>query len=294
MPFGHYRRRVTERLRDRIEALVPRWLPSRSLLPALFVYLVLLANGVPAFLILSLAPGMTRDLFVWTVEPPASAQLLGVMYGNAILLVAIGLFQADWGRSRIILVLISYFSVAATIVTFLHLGPFLAHPPIHLAYWLTMYLLLVVAAPAVLVIEERAQGGRLPVQRSLSAASRVMGTLACTVLLALGMVLLFIPELANVFWPWKLTPLVAGIVGVWISGLGIIYGWAQWDGDWSRVQPAYWQGIPTGILLMLIPTLHVAELRSDPAGALGFYAAIALLLVLSGIAAAASQRLTRQ
>jgi hypothetical protein len=267
-------------------------LPSRSLLPVLFVYLVLLANGVPAFLILSLAPGMTRELFVWTVEPPASAQLLGVMYGNAVLLVGIGLFQPDWGRSRIILVLISYFSIAATIVTFLHLGPFLAHPPIHLAYWLTMYLLLVVAAPAVLVIEERARGGRLPVRFSLAATSRVMGSLSGVVLFALGAVLLFNPELANTLWPWKLTPLVAGIVGVWISGLGITYGWAEWDGDWRRVQPAYWQGIPTGIVLLLVPALHARELQPDPAGRLILYAAIAALLVLTGISAAVSQRLT--
>ena len=236
------------------------------------------------------------EAFVWFRKAAeaghAGAQFqLGVMYGNAILLVAIGLFQPDWGRSRIILVLISFFSVAATVVTFFHLGPFLAHPAIHLAYWLTMYLLLVVAAPAVLIAEEREHGGRWAAQRPLSLVPRVMGSLTCVGLLALGVVLLFSPGLANVLWPWKLTPLVAGIIGVWISGLGITYGWAQWDGDWRRVQPAYWQGIPTGFLLALVPALHVGELRPD-LGPLVFYLAVAALLVLSGIAGAVSQRIT--
>jgi hypothetical protein len=157
-----------------------------------------------------------------------------------------------------------------------------------------MYFLLVVAAPAVLIGEEREHGGRLLAQRPLSLMSRVMGSLTCVGLLALGVVLLFSPELANVLWPWKLTPLVAGIIGVWISGLGITYGWAQWDGDWTRVQPAYWQGIPTGIALLLVPALHAAELRADPAGALVSYGAIAALLILTGTAAAASQRVTRR
>src|SRR6476646_8698812 len=98
-----------------------------------FVYLVLVANGLPAFIILMLLPGQTATWFVWTVKPQASSHLLGVMYGNALLLVLFGAVQSSWARARITLLVISIFSVAATILTFLNLGPFLQHPWPHLA-----------------------------------------------------------------------------------------------------------------------------------------------------------------
>lgn len=83
------------------------------------VYLVLIANGLPALIILMSLPGQTANWFVWTVNLQASAHLLGVMYGNALLLVVFGAMQPSWARARITLLVISIFSVVATIVTFL-------------------------------------------------------------------------------------------------------------------------------------------------------------------------------
>src|SRR5207244_6434035 len=60
------------------------------------VQLVLLANAVPAFLVLSSFPGRTDDLFVWTVKPDASAQLLAARYGNAALLTLLTLGPKAW------------------------------------------------------------------------------------------------------------------------------------------------------------------------------------------------------
>jgi len=67
---------------------------------AKFVLLALLANGLPAFLILMSVPNLTDILFVWTVKPAINARLMGVMYGNALLLVGFGVFQTAWARIR--------------------------------------------------------------------------------------------------------------------------------------------------------------------------------------------------
>src|SRR5206468_4367484 len=95
------------------------------------VYLVLVANGVPAFFLLTLASGHTADLFVWTVKPPASAQMLGVMYSNALVLVLLGLAQPTWARTRVAMLLIAVFAISATVVTFFNLHPFLVRPWTH-------------------------------------------------------------------------------------------------------------------------------------------------------------------
>src|SRR5215204_2454876 len=113
-----------------------------------FVELFLVANGVAAVLSLLLAPG-SEDWFTWTIVPDASARLLAVMYANAFVLGVVALRQPDWAHARVLVVLIAVFAVAATVMTFFHLGPFEQHPWYHLAYWLGGYFVLVLTAPAV-------------------------------------------------------------------------------------------------------------------------------------------------
>jgi len=74
------------------------------------VEIVLLANAVPAFVVLGLFPGKTADLFVWTVKPEASAQLLAAMYGNAAILAALALARRSWPDVRVAFVVFTFFS----------------------------------------------------------------------------------------------------------------------------------------------------------------------------------------
>ncbi len=240
------------------------------------VYLVLMANAVPAFIILMSFPGQTNDLFVWTIKPEASARLLGVMYGNALLLVIFGLLQPNWERVRITLLLITAFSILATIVTFLHLGPFLQHPWFHLIYWLSMYLILFFVAPIVFVLQEREHGGKLPIETPLSPLARVVAAGGAVLCGLTGLGLFISPEMVSNFWPWNLMPLVGRILAVWFVSLAISYGWALWDGDWIRTRPIFWQAAPTGILLALLPLIHNGDVRKDSSGAMILFVVLAL------------------
>lgn len=237
-------------------------------------------NGLPAFILLMGVPTLTEWLFVWTVRPPLSARLLGVMYGNALLLVIFAYFQPNWARARIVMVLIAFFAVAATILTFVFLTPFLQHPWFHLAFWLTMYLILFVAAPVMVFRFERKEGGRLPVTYPLSIYSRGLGIVSAIGCALMGLGLIFALPTVNTAFPWVLTPLVGAIVGVWFCSLGLTYGWAVWDGDWLRVRPIFYQAVPTAALIFLLPFLHQADLRADLSFQLNLYNGIALAVVI--------------
>ncbi|NDJ76548.1 MAG: hypothetical protein GYB65_09850, partial [Chloroflexi bacterium] len=128
---------------------IKQWWANDLPIGVKIVFLVLLANAVPAFIILMSLPGMTKTLFVWTIKPKINARLIGVMYSNALLLVAFGAIQTNWARVRIIVVVIALFSIMATVLTFFFLDPYLAHPWYHFAYWLSMYFVLFFVAPCI-------------------------------------------------------------------------------------------------------------------------------------------------
>jgi hypothetical protein len=244
---------------------------------------VLLANGLPAFIILMSVPDMTEVLFVWTIKPEINARLIGVMYSNALLLVGFSAFQTKWEHVRVNMVVITLFSILATVLTFFYLKPFLAHPWYHLAYWLTMYIVLFFAAPYVFVTHERKYGGRLPIQIPMNVGARIVAGISLLVSLICGLGLLFNVDLVNQFWPWTLPPLVGGLIGVLFITHTAAYAWTLWDGDWLRVRPMFWQAPLTGLLLILLPLIHSADLRPDAGIALALYYFLSGYAVLSNL-----------
>jgi hypothetical protein len=212
------------------------------------------------------------------------------MYGNALILVGASILQIKWSRVRITMVLITVFAILATILTFFYLKPFLAHPWYHLAFWLTMYFVLFFVSPYVLITHERRYGGKLPVQVPLKSGARLAAIFLATLCAIGGLGLLFRVDVVNQFWPWKLPPLVGGLIGVLFVSHACAYAWALWDGDWLRVRSIYWQAPPTGVLLMLLPLIHSGDLRANAGGALALYYAVAALATLSTLGVILGQR----
>lgn len=254
------------------------------------VLLTLLANGLPAFLILMSLPDKTEILFVWTINPEINARLVGVMYSNALLLVIFSAFETKWEKVRVNLVVITLFSIFATVLTFFYLKPFLAHPWFHLAYWLTMYLILFFVAPYVFWTQEKEYGGKLPVQLPLSMGAKLVAGISTLLSLFIGINLLFNIETVNQFFPWKLPPLVGGLIGVLFSTHVAAWLWALWDGDWMRVRPIFWQAPPLGLFLALLPLIHPQDLLPDRTSALPLFYLFAALIALPHLAVIFSYR----
>jgi hypothetical protein len=261
---------------------VSRWLsPREGRSPAVtLIQVLLVANALPAFVNLMSIPDRTKTWFVWTVQPSANARVLGVMYGSACLLGVLGYAAGTWPRQRATLVVVAPFAVAATIVTLVTLDPFLKHPWYELAYWLLMYSVLFVLAPAALVANELVRGGRLPVEEPLGAPARAAVVALAALLLATGAGLLFELGYATRLWPFALTPLVARILGVWLGCLGLAHAWAWWDGDRLRARALLLTMPPTGALLALVPLLHRDDLRDRATGALAAYVLVAAATAL--------------
>jgi hypothetical protein len=257
-----------------------------------FVELFLVANGIAAVISLTLAPG-SEDWFTWTIVPDASARLLAVMYANAVLLGLIALRQPDWPHARAIFVLITFFAVAATVMTFFNLTPFKAHPWYHLAYWLGGYAVLVLTSPWILVREERRHGGRLPVEQPLSRLQRGTGALAVAGLGVAAVALLISPVRVSDVWPWDVPPLTGRLIGVWLAAGAVAYAWALWDGDWRRARPLYLAAPVTGLLFALIPLLHPGDVRPDAAGELLVFYALAAVIAAPGLGLATAPALRR-
>jgi hypothetical protein len=260
---------------------VTRWLarPEGRSPAVTLIQVLLVANALPAFVNLTSIPDRTERWFVWTVQPSANARVLGVMYGSACLLGLLGYAAGTWPRQRATIVVVAPFAVAATIVTLVTLDPFLKHPWYELAYWLLLYSILFVLAPAARVANELVAGGRLPPEEPLGPEARLAVGALAAVLLVAGVGLLFELGYATRLWPFALTPLVARILGVWIGCLGLAHAWACWDGDRLRGRALLLSMPPTGALLALVPLLHRDDLRDGATGAL-----VAYLLVAGAVA----------
>ena len=239
--------------------IIKQWWQNDLSIGVKIVLLALLANGLPAFLILMLFPNLTEILFVWTIKPVINARLIGMMYSNAMLLVIFSAFQTKWEKVRVNLVVITLFSIFATILTFFYLKPFLAHPWYHLAFWLTMYLILFFTSPYIFITHEKKYGGKLPVEIPLNISAQLVAGVSIIISLVSGLGLLFNIDLVNQFWPWELPPLVGGLIGVLFVTHAAAYSWALWDGDWIRSKPIFWQAPITALFFMLLPLLHPAR-----------------------------------
>jgi hypothetical protein len=139
--------------------------------------------------------------------------------------------------------------------------------------------ILFVPAPATLVANERASGGRLTAGRPLSALGRAVFAAAGAALLVAGVGLLFRLHPVAKLWPFALTPLVARILGVWLASLGLAHLWTAWARDRGRAGPLLLASPLTGILLALAPLLHHGDVRDGAGGAVAAYLALAGALV---------------
>lgn len=263
--------------------LLPRPDSGRSPLTTL-VLVLLLVNALPGFVLLQAVPGRTEQWFVWTIHPDANARVLAVMYGNAFLLALVAWFARDWGTVRVTMVVAAPFSIAATIVTFLTLDPFLKHPWYALTYWLLNYIVLCIAAPVALAVNERLRGGRLAATTPLGSIARAAVAVLAAGLAVYSASLLFELSTISSLWPFSITPLVSRILGVWLGALALAHAWVVWDGDRTRARALLVAMPATGALLAVVPLLHRDDVRSDAAAVAAYLTLSAAMIVCPGLA----------
>jgi hypothetical protein len=247
-----------------------------------------LTAGTGAALVLF--PDRTDDFWAWPIAAAPSAAFLGAGYVGAAVSLALAAREREWVNARLIALLAFVLTTTALLVTLRDLAPFeLGTRGLEgvIAWtWLAVYVALPPLALAAFVRQERAGGGREYDSEPARAAIRLgAGATGLAVgLYGLGLLLDLAAFAAR--WPWPLTRLTAGVVGVWLLTYGIGFLWfALRDPNWRRIRIGA-AGLGVALALHL---LSAARLWGDfDGGAARAVYVGALVAVLAAIAAAAA------
>jgi hypothetical protein len=192
--------------------------PSTDLLTrAVAGFLVLIL--VDAAQLLAFYPDRTETLWAWTIQPPVTAMVLGSVYAAGAYFFARVLFGAPWERVAVGFPPIILFVWMAAIATLLHLDRF-HHESLPFAAWVALYVVTPIGVPLLYLRNRRPILGP-PLARSTRVALGAVGA----VIVAAGLAIFAVPDLAIDNWPYSLTPLTARITaavfvvygGVWLS-----------------------------------------------------------------------------
>lgn len=178
--------------------------------------------------LLFILPTKTDTFFSWTVNPPLTAAFLGAAYLAAFLFEVVAYRERLWARASLAVPGVLSFIALMLIVTLIHLDKFHLGDDVGaltLAItwtWLIAYAILPVLMPVLWVLQYRAPGSD-PVRRNPAPTwMRVALVSQASVMLLLGLGLLFAPtSVAPSTWPWALSALTGRAVAAWLIGLGI-------------------------------------------------------------------------
>lgn len=271
--------------------------PAMRALLALAAVLVLLA-GVQ----LTLFPTRTATHFAWTIASPMTAAFLGASYWSAVGLEVGGALARRWSVARVAVPAVFVFTGLTLVVTLVHLDRF------HLAgtlpmttravtwAWIAVYAVVPVLMVLAWVVQRRAgsaadpqagtdppaatdhpageaAAGHTPVR--LPGGTRAVLVTLAVVLVAVGVLLLVVPERAAGAWPWPLTPLTARAVGAWCVGLGVAAGHARLIDDAACLRPVGVTGVLFGLLQGVALLRFGSELTWSSPGAAAYVLAVA-------------------
>jgi hypothetical protein len=192
--------------------------PSTDLLTrAAAGFLVLIL--VDAAQLLAFYPDRTETLWAWTIQPPVTAMVLGSVYTAGAYFFARVLFGAPWERVAVGFPPIIAFVWMAAIATLIHLDRF-HEDSLPFAAWAALYVVTPIGVPLLFLRNRRPIGG-VPIARPTRIALGGVGA----AIVAAGLVIYAVPDVAIDNWPYTLTPLTARITaavfvvygGVWLS-----------------------------------------------------------------------------
>jgi len=242
-------------------------------------------------------PDRTDDYWAWPIAAPPTAAFLGAGYFGAAVSLALGARERVWASARLIAVLALALTTVSLLVTLRDLSPFeLEHGGVEgvTAWtWLAVYVTLPPLALAAFVLQERAGGrGEYDAEPAHWATRLVLGTVGAVAgLYGVGLLLDWNALVSR--WPWPLTRLTAGVVGVLLFtyALGLL---------WFALRVRNWRRMRIGaiglIVTILLHLLSAARLRDDFDGGAGqavYLAALVALLAAIAAAAVAEERVRR-
>ncbi len=252
----------------------------------LFVLGTVLTAG--AGLALVLFPGRTDDFWAWPIAAPPTAAFIGAGYFGAAVSLALAARARAWANARLIALLALTLTTVSLLVTLRDLSPFEFGTGgvrgVIAWTWLAVYVTLPPLVLAAIVRQERAGGRREYDAEPARSATRSVLAAAGVILGVYGAALLLDVSALASRWPWPLTRLTAGLVGVWLLVYAVGFLWfALRERSWERMRIGA-IGLVVTILLHVVSAVRLWD-DLDGGTAAAVYVA-ALLALLAAIAAA--------
>jgi hypothetical protein len=207
-----------------------------------FAVLTLLATNQ-----LLVVGAFTDRFFAWTISVRPSSAFLGAAYAAGFVLAVLALRRDRWRDVRVALVTVTVFTVLTLVPTLIHLHKFHLMGgglPARLAawVWLGIYLVIPLACLVVVIRQQLQPRGGRETRRSLPRwLTSVLAVQGGTLFVVGGLLFLggakvhHFPDGAMSFWPWRLTPLSAQVIGAWLLALSVAAGLAILEGNLNRL-----------------------------------------------------------
>jgi hypothetical protein len=242
---------------------------TRKVLVAFTVLTLLAANQ------LLVVASITDRYFAWTISLRATSAFIGAAYAAGFLLAAFALRRNHWRDVRVALVTVTVFTLLTLLPTLIHLHVF------HLWeggwgarlaawVWLAIYVVVPIACLTVVVQQQR-QPGEItvvahPMPRWLSSVLAVQGV----TLFVVGAVMFLgaarvhhLPDGAMSFWPWRLMPLGAQVIGAWLLALAVATALVIRERDLDRLLVPAVTYTAFGVFQLLVALRYWTQVRPD-------------------------------
>ena len=247
-----------------------RVLPAtRKVLVAFAVLTLLAANQ------LLVVASFTDRWFAWTISVRATSAFLGAAYAAGFLLAVFALRQHRWRDVRVALVTVTVFTVLTLVPTLVHLHVF------HLWeggwgarlaawVWLAIYVAVPVACLTVVVRQHRQPAGASTVARPMPRWLQVVLAGQGLTLFGVGAALFLgaagvhhLPEGAMSFWPWRLMPLGAQVIGAWLLALAVATVLVIRERDLDRMRVPAVTYTAFGVFQLVVALRYWTDVRPD-------------------------------
>ena len=233
--------------------------PRRALPATRAVLAVFAVLSTLAVISLFFFSDRTDEWFAWTIAPPLTACFFGACFGSTLVIEVLSLRQRAWAPIRVNALAVFVFAALTLAATLLHLDKF--HLTADTAatvqaqaaawFWLIVYIVVPVALPVLMVLQERAAGADPPDRHPVPGGLRVALGLEGAVLLVVGILLYAAPSAATTVWPWPLTPLTSQATGAWLIAFGLVSGITAAAGDLARQRGATIAYTVLGVLVLI-------------------------------------------
>ena len=190
---------------------------------------------------------------------PLNSRFVAALYvagGIGVLLAALGKRRSE---ARLFVVAFGFVTLLILILTIIHWSDFMADPLPHRDVWIFDYVvdpLLALVLVPIAGLWPPASG----VRHSLTPLLIVQAVLFS----ALGLVLLFAPDLASAYWPWTLPPILGQLYAAFILTFAVGAALAARETSPLAIRTFVIASLALAVLVLIASALHVDRFKSEP------------------------------